>query len=284
MSFATKENVPVVTEDDADEITKALESQESDESDTDELTKMQNRIKEQTEYLNKDLKEWEKIKIQVLTENADLMDPVDENQEQKQAAKGKFLKFLSTVATFFEMPNKYLEDLISQTSPKSNELKEKLNYLVSELSDPTKSKHDLQKIRLDICETHISLINLHQSVFNNVNREIDYCKKWVAAIEKVVTTLLIAAVRLKLHVPVPDVDLEISKRYPMTLYNVIHSQTDKIEKFFDNVKGVFGKSKEAINKPSLKNNSFFSHHKKQAPCSPANDTVNHHKHPTLKLA
>lgn len=249
------------------------ELDEANEHEIDALYRIQKRFEKKAELFEEELKYWQDEKIKILASNNKL---IDENKQQESStAKEKFINFLNEVGSFFETPKFYLNHLIDHTMPKITQLNENLNDLTSELSNPKNSNEALQKIRLNICDTNIAMINSFQAICNNINREVDYCLKWVNTLERLVVTLIVTTARIKIDVP--DIDLGIGKRYRMTLYNSIHAPMEKIFNFMVNVQGMIERSKKAL---TTRTNHSFAFFRKKPKVAIHNDH-NDHKVPAV---
>lgn len=236
-------NLSPTLEEDSDETKR---SQDSEDEYLDRLANMQKIFNEKTHELDLDFAYWQKMKLAILSQGKIVEDEEANNQST-------FLKqvthFLNKVKGYFQLPSHYIKELHEQKKPDIQKLCDKVDNLSSQLqSKEPKTHSEINRIKVEICNANISIINLFQAMTNQINREIDYCLRFVNFAEKVTSTLVQYFVGFKIPVPMPQFDLGINQHYRMGLYNMIHKPMEAVYHSAVDAQGAMGRSRVELEK------------------------------------
>lgn len=215
----------------------------TDESPTDEnldsLNKLQKKFRDKSNLFDLDLKYWEKVKLLILTQEK--VDELEETLSHKTFLQ-KIYQILEKIKTFFESPDYYLRQLFMRTKPRMSALCNKLDKLTAALDkNENQSISEVRKLKVEICNTNIAILNAFQAMINQINREIDYCVRFINLTETITTNIIRFTVGFK--IPLPQLDLGLGMHYRMSLYNMIHSPLEKIYHFMLDSQGAIERSR-----------------------------------------
>lgn len=221
----------------------------------DYLDALHARFRNKAFELHQELEAWETAKLRLLAHGA--MTEDENEMPGRLRTVEKIQRTLVKAKGFFQSPQHYLRDRFLCVAPSITKLSMQVDGLLTQLGPSAQqSKKETLRLRLEICQTNIGILNRLQATFNEVNREINYCLKLATLMETVLTTLFQYTLGLKYHLPA--LDFGIVRHYRMNLYNSAHSEMERIYNFAATMQGKIEHSKKVLNQPLPKQaNHFF---------------------------
>lgn len=226
------------------------ENSTTDEPVADALLDYQVELTKTAKELQDNLTKWKQLKEDVIG-NDDILrmyKPEKNNTAGKNVlgGVGDFFNHLwEKIKAALEPANLELHDLLENTHSDVQVLCDHLAADALELKK-TDSDEQCRKLKVDMCNTSIAIIEDLITFVDNIQRELQYCLRCEMVTEKMAVHLAQLAVLIVTKIPLPDFDFNLSGSYRNFLYNEIGEEKKAIDIFETDVKGTLAKALRTI--------------------------------------
>lgn len=220
--------------------------------DMDALGMLEVRLRNlQTNYMKKIIY-WKKQKLALLAEHA-----LKENSEsvKNHNRRETLARMLQEIKSLFQFADAHLRDVYKSAAPAILMMEENLSNSCDQLehlpkdSSEAKIQEEDTKLRLEICNQSINILNGCTSLINDVSREIKLCVKLEEIIEKTAVFLLDVLMRVLIPIPIPkfDFNFHFGSLYRNFLFSEIRPEATRIENLTLESEGLVKKANNLLN-------------------------------------
>lgn len=213
------------------------------------LGAFQCQLKTKEAAFMKELEDWKKHReLEFSTAGQELQHLHTCDSVVQKKIKDIFSRLLHTIKRSLEPANLAIDDLMDGTQPHLNELRDHLNELCQALIKDEGNK----KIRIDICDTSIIMLNELIVLMNDVSAHIEYCLKSEGITEVMVNSLLDIMAIIILGIPAPEFNVNLSSAYRDFLYREINEEKERLELCETELEGDLQKAEKLLERqPSV---------------------------------
>ena len=226
-----------------------------DNANTDALSRWQDELQREVKELQNKLEAWKKLKEDVIAKDVDLQNyanthllDMKAHQSVLNNVKMFFKKIFEKIKEYVE-PAKYeLHDVLTETHQQVQALCDSLVSLCDQLNDSDKSEKEKNKIKIDVCNVSMQILENQIQLINNVRAELDYCLSSEQISEEAAWKLVQLAVLIAAKIPVPDLPFNLNSVYRNFLYNETTGEKQELDIEETDVGGELKRAMDEVSK------------------------------------
>lgn len=218
----------------------------------DPLGAFQMQLKNKESEFYQELEIWKKHReYEFSTASLALKHLAEHDPVLHKKVKGIFSRIWGAIKKALEPANMELDDLMDEAGVHLTELKDHLNELCKALKERSDSpmNDEIKKIRIDICDTSIIMLNEMIVLINDIAKEIEYCLKSESTAEIVADELFDTIVRIILGLPMPNFNVDLNNPYRHFLYDEVSEEKGRLELEETELEGDLQKAEKLLEEP-----------------------------------